>query len=332
MGLAALTLGIAAQAADAKSTSIANGQLPLLTPEASIALPDTVGRIDHMAVDLGHRHLFVAELGNGTVDVVDLGTRKVIHRIAGLRAPQGIGYEPKSDRLIVASGGDGTVRFYSGRNFAPLGMVALGDDADNLRIDPRNGHVIVGYGDGALAIIDPVAMAKLSEIPLPAHPESFRLSGNRVFINVPDAGQIVVADLDSGKVLDTWKPVHLSSNFPMILDDRDEVGVVFRGQATLALFDPTSGSLITSRATCGDVDDLFFDTKRKYFYVSCGSGAVDVIGRDQAGLKLLSHIQTASGARTSLFVPELARLFVAKRAGLLGSAASILVFVTGSGT
>ena len=258
---------------------------------------------------------------------MDLADGKVTHRISGLKEPQGIGYDPKSDLVIVASGGDGTLRSYSGRDFTPRGVLALGDDADNLRIDPRNGHVIVGYGSGALAIIDPQTMRKLKEIPLAGHPESFRLSGSHVFINVPDAGQIVVADLDSAKVVKTWKP-KFSSNFPMILDDSGDVGVVFRGQSKLTLLDAGSGAVIASADTCGDADDLFFDDMRKYFYVSCGSGAVEVMGRDQAGLHILSRIPTSQGARTSLFVPELNRLFVAARAGIMGSAASILVFRT----
>ena len=44
---------------------------PPLVLEATIPLENTGGRIDHMAVDLRRQRLFVAELGNGTVDVVD---------------------------------------------------------------------------------------------------------------------------------------------------------------------------------------------------------------------------------------------------------------------
>lgn len=38
-----------------------------------IPLPETRGRIDHLAIDLKRQRLLVAELGNDTVDVVDLG-------------------------------------------------------------------------------------------------------------------------------------------------------------------------------------------------------------------------------------------------------------------
>lgn len=299
---------------------------PLLVPDGVIALPHTAGRIDHMAIDLTRNRLFVAELGNGTVDVVDLISHKVIHRITGLKEPQGIGYEPKSDVIAVADGGDGTLRFFSGLDFRSRGALKLGDDADNVRIDPQSGYVLVGYGEGALAVVDPSSMRKVEQISLPAHPESFQLFRGDAFINVPDAGNIVLADLANAKILDVWKPARLSSNYPMTLDGRGHVAVVFRGQSKLALLDRVSGSVIATTDTCGDADDLYFDARRNHFYVSCGSGAVEVMSDDP--LHLLARIRTALGARTSLFVPELGHLFVAARAPLLGSTASILVYRT----
>jgi YVTN family beta-propeller protein len=302
----------------------ARGEAP--TSDGSIPLADTRGRIDHLAVDLGRKRLFVAELGNGTVDVVDLATRKVIKRIYGLKEPQGIAYLAKADLVAVASGGDGTLRLYVGSDFAVRGVVKLGEDADNVRLDERNGNLVIGYGNGALAVVDPVKAQKIKTIDLPGHPESFRLDGARVFVNVPDAGQIVIADLESGKVTGKWTPEKLSSNFPMILDDADHVAVVFRSPAKLVLYDKANGKSVAAAQTCGDSDDVFFDTSRSRFYVSCGSGAVDVFARD---LHALGRVSTSLGARTSLFVPELDRLFVAARAGILGSNASLAVFKPG---
>src|SRR5471032_3167985 len=83
---------------------------PPLVLERTIPLSGVSGRIDHMAVDVARRRLIVAELGNGTVDVVDLSAAKVLHRISGLKEPQGVGYAPGSDTIVMASAGDGTVR------------------------------------------------------------------------------------------------------------------------------------------------------------------------------------------------------------------------------
>ena len=74
------------------SDAFAEPGASVLQLEAKIPLGNVAGRIDHMAVDLARRRLFVAELGNDTVGVVDLGAQKVIHRIAGLKEPQGVAY------------------------------------------------------------------------------------------------------------------------------------------------------------------------------------------------------------------------------------------------
>ena len=59
---------------------------------------------------------------------------------------------------------------------------------------------------------------------------------------------------------------------------------------------------------------MFVDRKPRRVYVSCGEGVVDVLESGEAGYRRLARVSTAPGARTSLFVPELDRLFVAVRA------------------
>jgi YVTN family beta-propeller protein len=122
----ALTLLRATGAAVAQPAEAAPLQL-----EAKIPLGNVRGRIDHMAVDLKRQRLFVAELGNDTVGVVDLVNRKLLQTIAGLKEPQGVGYEPSTDTLYVANAGDGSVRLFEGNEYKPKGRIELGNDADN---------------------------------------------------------------------------------------------------------------------------------------------------------------------------------------------------------
>ena len=302
---------------------------PAMVVESRIALPGVVGRIDHMAVDLARRRLLVAELGNGTLDVVDLAAGRQIRRIAGLREPQGVGYAPRADLVAVASAGDGSVKLFRGEDLAPVGTVGLGEDADNIRLDPRTGNLVVGYGSGVLAVIDPERRAKIGEMRLAAHPEAFAIDAatRRAFVNVPDAGQIAVVDLASMRQVATWKLPELRANFPIALDAAGTtVATVFRRPPTLVLIDARAGAPIARLDTCGDADDVFFDPKRRRIYVSCGAGFVDVFEAGATGAYARrSRVETSAGARTSLFVPELDRLYVAARAGPLGSEAAIRV-------
>src|SRR6266853_733564 len=68
-------------------------ETPLLL-ERKIPLGEVRGRIDHLAVDLKRKRLFVAELENDTVAVVDLDAYKVIEVISDLKKPQGLGQGP----------------------------------------------------------------------------------------------------------------------------------------------------------------------------------------------------------------------------------------------
>jgi DNA-binding beta-propeller fold protein YncE len=301
-----------------------------LVVERTIPLRGVAGRIDHLAVDLGRKRLFVAELGNGTVDVIDLAAGTVIRRIEGLKDPQGVAYAPSADVLAVASAGDGSVRLFHGTELSPIGLVDLGDDADNIRLDARTGNLVVGYGTGGLAVIDPAKVSLVSRIPLPAHPEGFQLDpdNHRAFVNVPDAHQIAVVDMDAGRQMASWPLPDLRGNFPMALDAKHATIVTaFRSPARLVTFDVKTGKPISTLLACGDADDVFLDVKRRRVYASCGDGSVDAWQQEGDQYRQLNPLKTVSGARTSLFVPELDRLFVAARAGFfgLGSDAAILV-------
>ena len=195
----------------------------------------------------------------------------------------------------------------------------VGSDADNMRVD-ASGRIVVGYGSGALAVIDPASRKVIASLALPGHPESFRLKGSTVFVNLPDAQRIVIGDLASGRITATWPAAH-GFNFPMALDAAQaKLAVVYRFPARLQLIDAARGVTALDRATCGDADDVFFDEIRHRVYVTCGSGAVDVV--DLAHPDRSRQISTRSGARTGLFVPELDRLFVAAR----GADAAVLVY------
>jgi sugar lactone lactonase YvrE len=288
---------------------------PVLGVETKIALTDVKGRIDHLAFDVAHQRLFIAELANGSVDVVDLGARRVAHRIRDLEEPQGLAYSEVLKTLYVACGGDGTLRAWRTDDYSPAGSVKLGEDADNVRIDDAAKRVYVGYGNGALAVLEAATLRPVTSIPLKAHPESFQLSplDDRVFINVPNAHEIAVISRSQARQVASWPTQSLHANYPMALDTADQqVLTVFRQPARLAAWSMAQGGNTRAVETCGDADDVFLDARRQRLYVICGQGYVDVFNRGD--LAQLGRIPTAPGARTGLFAPSADRLFVAARA------------------
>ena len=270
------------------------------------------GRIDHMAADLDGHELFVAAFGSDMVEKINTRQRTVVGHIRGIKEPQGLGYIPKSNRLAVASGGDGNVRVYY-QDLKLIGMVNSLEDADNVRYDSAQDLLYVGYGQGALAVIDPGKNVKIAEIPLDGHPESFQLerTGKRIFVNVPTAGEIEVLDREKRIVLTRWK-LTVAGNFPMALDETNQrLFVGCRGLARLLVLNTTSGRIVADLNACGDSDDLFYDAANREIYLSGGDGCSSVFEVDADSYKESYTITTPLGSRTSLFVPASRTLYVA---------------------
>src|SRR5215212_9026830 len=142
---------------------------------ATIELPAVEGRIDHLAVDAASQRLYVAALGNNTVEVIDLKAARHLQSLKGFHEPQGIAFVADAGLVAVANGqGDG-VQLIDAKDFHPVRAIRLGDDTDNLRYDVTAKRLVVGFGGGALAITNPIDGSVLGQAKLAGHPESFQL-------------------------------------------------------------------------------------------------------------------------------------------------------------
>ena len=293
--------------------AVAAGQTPALRQVQTIPL-NVEGRIDHFSFDLKTRRLFVCALENNTCEVIDADAGKVIHSIKGLSEPQGVRHLPKPNRLVIANAVDGSVAVYDASNYQLLHRIDLQNDADNVRHDTDPDRAWVGYGDGALALIDTNLGRVLRQIPVGGHPESFQLEhhGNRIFVNVPARQQIAVVDRAAGKVIDTWKLTE-KRNFPMALDDdHHRLFVVCREPARMVVIDTQSGKPVAAADCVGDADDVWFDRDSHRIYVTGGEGFISVIKQSDADhYQTLEKLPTGAGARTSILVPAWHKFYVA---------------------
>jgi len=296
---------------------------------ATIPMPAVKGRIDHLAIDLKRHRLFVAALGNNTVEVLDLEHKQHEKSVSGFGEPQGVLYLPELDRLYVTNGSGDRVDIFDAESLAPIKRIEKLDDADNVRYGAAERKVIVGYGKGALHMLAAGSGESAGDIRLSGHPESFQLerNGARIFVNVPDTGQVAVIDRTKREVKSTWEVPGAQANFPMALDEAGRrLFVGARAPALMLVYDIDSGKAVAKVPIGGDTDDIFFDARRKRVYVICGEGRVDVLRQETADrYPHEASVKTAPRARTGLFVPEEGRLYVAAPAAGTGPA-GILVY------
>jgi len=307
-------IALAANVALVMMTSRSGAQEPLRFVRA-IELPSVEGRIDHLGFDASTGRLYLAALGNNTVEVIDVRAGTHLKSLPGFHEPQGIAAVPDARAVAIANGQGQGLQLIDSADYRSKAMIRLGDDSDNVRYDASAKRVYVGFGSGALAAITPADSKVVNEVKLAGHPESFQLerSGSRIFVNVPTANQIAVIDRTTMRVIATWPVTTAKSNFPMALDEANHlVFVGCRRPAKALIYDTTTGKEIGAFEIVGDTDDLFYDTARKRLYVSGGEGYLDVIEDHGArGFARVAHVSTAAGARTSLFVPDQHQLFLA---------------------
>lgn len=294
-----------------------NTQSPPLKLIATVPLPSVAGRIDHLAFDVERHLLFVAALGNGTVEVVDTSTNRLLRSLPGFHEPQGITVVPESHAVAVANGDTGTLQLIDEGTFQTRWTRAVGGDADNVRYDAVSKRLFVA-ADGGLYAVDPSSGQIVDKLAIAGHPESFQfeLHGNGAYANVPGSlggvlgGSHLIA-LDRKLHTDNrWSTC--GGNFPMALDEATHrLFVGCRSPASVAVIDTATGQRLSSVPTVGDTDDLFYDSERARLYVIGGEGAIDIFAREHDSLRSIARVTTRSGARTGLWVPSLRRLFVA---------------------
>lgn len=281
---------------------------------ATIPLPNVSGRIDHLGYDAARQRLFVAALGNNTVEVLDTASGRHLRSLPGFHEPQGVAMIADLNAIAIANGDSGTLQLIDAATFQTRWTVNIGGDADNVRYDAAAKRIYVA-AVGGLFVVDPSTGGSVTRVAIDGHPESFQLeaAGTRVYANLPGllSSQIVAADRQRPTAATVW-PAGCGGNYPMALDEAtSRLLVGCRRPARLEAIDTRTGKVTAASEIVGDTDDLFYDAVRKRVYVIGGEGFVDVVERQGDELRRSHRIPTRSGARTGLWVASLNRLYVA---------------------
>ena len=294
-----------------------------------IPLPNVKGRIDHLDINLKDQIIYVAALGNNSVEVVDLKNGKDIYSITALHEPQGVCYVPQTHEILIANAGNGDCYFYNSA-YAKIATVHLGSDADDVRYDSANSKIYVGYGEGGIAVIDANSHKQIGDVKLPAHPEGFQIdnSANIILVNVPGKNMMAVIDLIGLKLINKWIRNSPRANFPIAIYAANHYAFIgYRHPAKLVVLDTKTGKELSSNDMVSDVDDLYFDNDKKRVYVSGGGGYINIFQQKGLNVEQIANIPTRNGARTSLLIPQL-KIFVLAEREASNSSAQLRVYNT----
>src|SRR6202045_441731 len=318
----------------------------------TIPLPGVSGRLDHMAVDLEKKRLFVAAVANGTLEVLDLAAGRVINSLTGIKDTQDALFLGGHFNKLYVSSLDGTLRIYQGESFRLIQALKLEPDPNRLLYDPATDLIYFGYG-GQNAGFDTYERVGIMQATRGAQSDRFVADmiaptyrpGHLAELAMDDDGKLLVCDsradlifqFDTRKreLLKSW-PAHGDGAGDMSLDrTRHRLFVGTRVPPEMTVYDSLSGKEIASLPGPDTMDGVYYDADLKRIYVSGGRwygtpdaspGWVYVYQQNDADhYDLVSKIKTRPGSGTSLFVPQLKRLYVASQA-IGDQEAAILAF------
>jgi hypothetical protein len=318
----------------------------------TISVPGVNGRLDHMAVDLEKKRLFLAAVDNGTLEVIDLDAGKVINSLLGIKDTQDALFLGGHFNKLYVSSLDGTLRIFQGETFRLVQALKLEPDPNRLLYDPATDLIYFGYG-GQNAGFDTYERVGIMQAKRGAQSDQFvsdmiaptHRPGHLAELAMDEDGRLLVCDsradlifqFDTRKreLIKSW-PAHGDGAADMSLDrPHHRLFVGTRIPPEMTVYDSQSGKEIVSVPGPETMDGVFYDPELKRIYMSGGRwygtpeaspGWVYVYQqRDADHYELISKIMTRPGSGTSLFVPRVNRLYVASQK-IGDQDAAILVF------
>lgn len=290
---------------------------------ATIPMPGFTGDLDHFGLDLKGNRLFLASEEQKTVEVFDLATGARTHSIPGFGQPLTMAYLAESDRLIVADGGDSdAVRLVDCKTYKIIDTLKLGPGVDHSAYNPVNKYFYVENGGGpnakthVLTIIDTKSFKQVGEIAgLPGNSNEGMVidgAGKKLYLNLTGTDEIGVIDLQTRQLITRWPLTDAHVGHAIALDEPNHrVFTATRKPPQFIVFDMDTGKVIATLPCVGVNSDMWLDVARGRIYVS-GSETVSVFGqRDADHYEHIAEVPTAFRAKSSIFVPERKRLYVA---------------------
>jgi DNA-binding beta-propeller fold protein YncE len=296
---------------------------PPLKLIATTALPGFTGDLDHFGVDLKGGRLFLASEVQKTVEVFDLNTGKRTHSIQGFGQPLNMAYLADVDRLIVTDGGDtDAVELVDCKEYKIINTLKLGPGVDHGVYNPVDKNFYVENGGGpkakthVLTIIDTSSLKPVGEISgLPGDSNEGMVidhAGKKLYVNLTGSDEVGVIDLATRQLMTRWPLPDAHVAHAITLDEpHRRLFTATRSPAQFIVFNIDSGKVVASLPCAGVNSDMSLDVAHNRIYVT-GDGTATVIEqRDADHYKHIAEVPTAYRAKSSIFVPELKRLYVA---------------------
>jgi DNA-binding beta-propeller fold protein YncE len=271
-----------------------------------------------------NNRLFLASEDQKTVEVFNLRTGERIHSIKGFGQPLTMTYLAESNRLIVTDGGDtNAVEMVDCTEYKIIDTLKLAQGVDHSAYNSLTKYFYVengGEADGKihlLTIIDTKSFKPVGEVAgLPGNSNEGMVidqAGKKLYVNLTGTDEVGVVDLSTRQLVARWPlPPDAHVAHAILLDEPNHrLFTATRKPSQFIVFDIETGKVVVALPCVGMNSDMSFDVAHERIYVAGSETASVFEQRDANHYQHIAEVPTAYRAKSSIFVPELKRLYVA---------------------
>jgi len=270
------------------------------------------GSWDYVVPDPPSHRVFIAR--QNRVMVVDEDSGMLLGEVTGIMGAHGTAIAGSTGHGFATSGNDQSVVMFDLKTYKPLGRIPAAEDADAIVYDAPSNRVFTLNGDAhSSTVIDPVAGALITNIPLGGKPEYGASAGDgKVYANLTDSSEVVEIDAKTATVSRRWPTAPCKQPVSMALDTAHHR--LFSGcrSGVMAISDYQAGKLVTTVPIGMGVDGAGYDAASGNAFASNADGTFTVIRQDDPDrYHVLQTLETPQGSRNMGLDTVTHRIFLA---------------------
>ena len=272
-----------------------------LTPGIPVEVTGTQGKFDFIKIDSANNRLLACHTGNGSLDVIDVKTSKLIKSIPAGNA-QGVAIDSENSRYFVSVSKPTKMVIVNSRKLDVIGEVALPGPADLVAYHPETNRVFVCNDDKPeMWVIDPMEKRIVSTINFPGggmEDLGFDSQGTFLFQCLKDSSELAKLDLKTEKVVAKWSTSPVDKPHGMAMVPGTDQVLIVGGTGKLGLFDLSTGQIVGTADVSPKVDEIAYDPTLHRVYCASGLGIISVVGLNHQGLAALPSLTSSLGAHS----------------------------------
>src|SRR6266436_1187861 len=272
-----------------------------LTPGNPVELTGTQGKFDFIKIDSANNRLLACHARNGSLDVIDVITSKLIKSISTGNA-QGVAIDSENNRYFVSVSKPPKMVVVDSTKLDAIGEVALPGPADLVAYHSDTNRVFVCNDDKPeMWVIDPMEKKIVSTINFPGggmEDLGFDSQDTFLFQCLKDSSELAKLDLKTEKVVAKWSTTPADKPHGMAMVPGTDQVLIVGGTGKLALFDLSTGQIVGTADVSPKVDEIGYDPTLQRVYCASGLGTISVVGLDHKTLTALRPLTSSPGAHS----------------------------------